>query len=42
MKRKTIAAVGVYSFESKIASCGCHVCKEASWSEVQDGEEVKI
>ena len=34
--------VGVYSFQSKIASRGYPVYKETSWSKVRDDKEVKV
>ena len=35
-------AVGVYTFEAKIAYRGHHVYKETSWSKAPGGEEVNI
>lgn len=35
-------AVGVYTFEAKIASRGHHVYKETSWSKAPGEEEVNI
>ena len=34
--------VGVYSFQSKIASRGYPVYKETSWSKARDDKEVKV
>ena len=32
----------MYSFKAKIASRGCHVFKETSWSNAKEGDEVKV
>ena len=32
LKKKTMATVGLYYFEAKIASLGHHAYKETSWS----------
>ena len=40
--KKTMAIVGVYSYEGKIASRGYDVYKKTSWRKARDGEEVKV